>query len=201
MTDEVSFAISNKGKGLFYDKKDFSVFVVYAVLAGFFISFLGGSRVQIAGPTAAFATIVAGIVAEYNPFHNGHKFHIEQTKKLTGADYIIAIMSGNYVQRGEPAIINKFIRAEMALENGIDLCIELPTCYATASAEYFAYGAVSILHKLNIVDYICFGSEVGDIKELECIANVLNSNDKFYTTNYFEWIQKGIHLARKFNNL
>lgn len=134
---------------------------------------------------------VAGIIVEYNPFHNGHKFHIEQTKKLTGADYIIAVMSGNYVQRGEPAVINKYLRTDMALLNGVDLCIELPTCYSSASAEFFAYGAVSILHKLGIVDYVCFGSEAGSIKHLDYIADILNSNNKEYQTILNKYIKQG----------
>ena len=119
---------------------------------------------------------VAAIIAVYNPFHNGHKYHIEKTKELTGADYIIAIISGNYVQRGTPAIIDKYSRTKMALSNGVDLVIELPTCYATASAEYFAYGAVSILNQLGVVDYLCFGSECADIDTLHYIANILVKN-------------------------
>ena len=83
---------------------------------------------------------IAGIIAEYNPFHNGHKYHIEQTRKLTGADYIIVVMSGNFTQRGIPAIMDKYLRAHISLENGADLVLELPHCYACGSAEYFADG-------------------------------------------------------------
>lgn len=110
---------------------------------------------------------VVGLITEYNPFHNGHKYHIEEARRITGADYVIAVMSGNYVQRGAPAIINKYCRAEMALRNGVDLVLELPVCYATGSAEYFAHGAVSILNKLGVVDYLCFGSECGDLSLLQ----------------------------------
>lgn len=116
---------------------------------------------------------VVGIITEYNPFHNGHQYHIEEAKKITGADYCIAVMSGNFVQRGAPAMIDKYSRTEMALQNGADLVLELPVCYATGSAEYFAHGAVSILDKLGIVDYLCFGSESGDIRILEEASSFL----------------------------
>ncbi len=116
---------------------------------------------------------VVGLVTEYNPFHNGHKYHIEEAKRITGADYTIAVMSGNFVQRGTPAVIDKYHRTQMALHNGIDLVLELPTCYATGSAEYFAHGAVSLLDKLGIVDYLCFGSECGDIHLLNKAAAFL----------------------------
>lgn len=102
---------------------------------------------------------VTGIIAEYNPFHNGHEFHIQQTRERLKSDYIIVVMSGNYVQRGAPTIIDKYSRAEMALRAGADLILELPTCFATASAEYFAYGGVAILDKLNLVDDLSFGTE------------------------------------------
>lgn len=102
---------------------------------------------------------VTGIIAEYNPFHNGHEFHIQQTRERLKSDYIIVVMSGNYVQRGAPTIIDKYSRAEMALKAGADLILELPTCFATASAEYFAYGGVAILDKLNLVDDLSFGTE------------------------------------------
>ena len=134
---------------------------------------------------------VAAIIAEYNPFHNGHKFHIEKTKELTGADYVIAIISGNYVQRGTPAIIDKYSRTEMALSCGVDLVIELPTCYATASAEYFAYGAVSILNQLGIVDYLCFGSECDDIETLHYIAKIFISNPPEFSKLLNSYLKKG----------
>ena len=86
---------------------------------------------------------VVGLIAEYNPFHNGHKYHIEKAKEITNADFAVVIMSGNFVQRGAPAIMPKHLRTEMALKSGADLVIELPVCYATGTAEQFAYGAVS----------------------------------------------------------
>lgn len=106
---------------------------------------------------------VTGIIAEYNPFHNGHEYHIQKSKERLNSDYTIVVMSGNFVQRGAPTIIDKYSRAEMALRAGADLVLELPTCFATASAEYFAYGGVAILDKLNIVDDLCFGTESLDV--------------------------------------
>lgn len=117
--------------------------------------------------------IINGIIAEYNPFHNGHKFQLEDAKKHTGADYTIVAMSGNFMQRGTPALIDKYKRAEMALKNGADLVVELPTFYATSSAELFASGAVALLDRLGVVDYLCFGSECGDVEILGQIADIL----------------------------
>lgn len=126
---------------------------------------------------------VVGLITEYNPFHNGHKYHIEETKHITGADYVIAVMSGSFVQRGTPAIIDKYNRTIMALLNGVDLVLELPVCFATGSAEYFAHGAISLLDKLDIVDSICFGSECGDVKLLEKAAHYLaNTSNSFDET-------------------
>ena len=116
---------------------------------------------------------ITGIIAEYNPFHNGHLYQIRKAKEITGADYIIVVMSGNHMQRGTPALIDKYSRAKMALSGGDDMVIELPTCYATASAEYFAMGAISILNQLGCVDSVCFGSESGDITMLSKIAHAL----------------------------
>ena len=96
----------------------------------------------------------AGIIAEYNPFHSGHGYHIEQTRKLTGADYIVVVMSGDFVQRGDPACADKYLRTRMALMGGADLVIELPVLYATASAEYFATAGVKLLAGLHCVDHL-----------------------------------------------
>ena len=110
---------------------------------------------------------ITGLITEYNPFHNGHLYHLKKAKELTGADAVIVIMSGNYVQRGAPAVMPKHLRAKAALEAGVPIVIELPVCYSTGSAEYFASGAISILEKLGCIDAICFGSECGDYKMLE----------------------------------
>ena len=117
---------------------------------------------------------IVGLIAEYNPFHNGHKYHIEKSKEVTGADHVIVIMSGNFVQRGTPAVMPKSIRVKAALEAGASMVLELPTCYATGSAEYFAKGAIATLHKLQCIDSICFGSECGDISLLNQVAEILS---------------------------
>ncbi len=135
---------------------------------------------------------VAGIITEYNPFHNGHKFHIEETRRITGADYVIAVMSGNFVQRGAPAIIDKYSRTLMALHNGVDLVFELPVCYASASAEFFALGAVSLLHKLGIVDAICFGSECGDLPLLKETAQYLHAPGKNFDIFLRSFLREGL---------
>ena len=125
---------------------------------------------------------VLGIIAEYNPFHNGHLHHLNESKKLTNSDYCIAIMSGNFTQRGEISIVDKWEKAKMAIANGVDLVIELPTLYAISSAENFASGAIKILNSLGIVDYISFGSESKDISVLDDIANVLAFEPPQYKT-------------------
>ena len=142
---------------------------------------------------------VVGIVAEYNPFHNGHQYHMEQAKALTQADAVIVVMSGDFVQRGEPAIMPKHLRAEAALRAGASLVIELPVCYATQSAELFAFGAVSILEKLGVVDALCFGSECGEIRALTEIAEILASETDDFKTLLQEALRNGdsFPLARK----
>lgn len=115
----------------------------------------------------------AGIIAEYNPFHNGHRYQIEQLRIRTGADYVIAAMSGDFVQRGEPAIYDKYTRTSMALNAGVDLVLELPAAFATSSAEDFAACGVALLDKTGVTDTLCFGSECGDTAPLETIARLL----------------------------
>ena len=116
---------------------------------------------------------VVGIIAEYNPFHNGHSYHIQNTKAQTGADFVVAVMTGNFTQRGNTSVINKWEKAKMALNGDADLVIELPTIYSISSAENFASGAVKILNELGIVDTISFGMEADDVSTLNNIANVL----------------------------
>ena len=135
---------------------------------------------------------VVGLITEYNPFHNGHQYHINEAKRITGADYVIAVMSGNFVQRGTPAIIDKYSRAEMALRHGIDLVLELPVCYATGSAEYFAHGAVAILDKIGVVNYLCFGSEVGDIHLLTKAAQFLTDTPAAYDERLQSFLKDGL---------
>ena len=135
---------------------------------------------------------VVGLIAEYNPFHNGHQFHIEQAKTLTGADYAVVVMSGDFVQRGEPAIMPKHLRAKSALQCDADLVIELPVSYATGSAEQFAFGAVSMLEKLGVIDTICFGSECGDIAILSDIAGILTTESDEYKASLQKHLRTGV---------
>ncbi|OAA82738.1 nucleotidyltransferase [Clostridium ljungdahlii] len=116
---------------------------------------------------------VTGIIVEYNPFHNGHKYHIESARSATKCDAVIAVMSGNFVQRGTPSIVDKWTKTKMALLNGVDLVFELPVIYSLSSAEFFAYGAVSLLENLGIVKNLCFGSECSNINLLKSIAKIL----------------------------
>ena len=115
----------------------------------------------------------AGIIAEYNPFHTGHEYQIQYVRKELGADYIIVAMSGDFVQRGTPALLSKYTRTKMALLGGADLVLELPVSVSTASAELFARGGVQLLEGLGVVDTLCFGSECGDTSILMELAQVL----------------------------
>lgn len=139
---------------------------------------------------------VLGIIAEYNPFHNGHLYHLTESKKQVNADYSICIMSGNFTQRGDTAIIDKWSRAEMALRSGVDLVIELPLVYSISSAENFAYGSINILDKLGIVDYVSFGSEAGDLDILNSIANILCNEPKEYVSLLNHELDKGISYPK-----
>ena len=123
---------------------------------------------------------ILGIITEYNPFHNGHLYHLFKAKETTGADYVIAIMGGNFLQRGEPAIINKWSRTKMALNAGVDLIIELPFVFSTQDANGFAFGAVKLLDSLQIIDYLCFGSETDNLDTLYSISNFLHIEPQKY---------------------
>ncbi|QHT60609.1 nucleotidyltransferase [Paenibacillus lycopersici] len=114
-----------------------------------------------------------GIIVEYNPFHNGHLYHLQQSLKITKSDAVIAVMSGHFLQRGEPALLNKWTRAEMALRGGCDVVVELPVAYSSQAAEWFAYGAAALLDATGVVDALCFGSEAGDIAPLRRVARLL----------------------------
>lgn len=136
----------------------------------------------------------AGIIAEYNPFHEGHRYHMEQTRRLTGADHIVAVMSGDFVQRGEPAIVDKYLRAQMALENGADLVIEMPALYSTSSAEFFATAGVGILEALGCVDYLSFGSESATVEELTRLADLMLEEP----VTYKEILKKELEAGRNY---
>ena len=116
---------------------------------------------------------VVGFITEYNPFHNGHLYHLEKSKEISNSDFSISVMSGSFVQRGEPSLIDKWTKARMAIDNGVDLVIELPVIYSLQSAELFAYGGVKLLDSLGVVDYIAFGSEAGTLDDLNLISDIL----------------------------
>lgn len=138
---------------------------------------------------------VTGIIAEYNPLHFGHQFHIEQTKQAFSSKeehYIITILSGDFVQRGLPSIIDKHTRTRMALEAGSDLVLELPVSYALSSGEGFAFGGVSLLHQLGCVDSISFGTEAGQLEQLLSIAKVLTNESPSYQSAYQATLKEGL---------
>ena len=134
----------------------------------------------------------AGIIAEYNPFHKGHEYQIRYTKEKLKADYVIVAMSGDYVQRGTPALISKHVRAEMALRCGADLVFEMPVSISTASAEAFAMGGVSLLDSLGVVDMLCFGSESGEISALRELAEILVEEPKEYKKLLKSFLSEGL---------
>ena len=135
---------------------------------------------------------VLGIVAEYNPFHNGHFYHMQESKKITEADSCICVISGNFTQRGEPSIVNKWAKTYMALCYGADLVIELPTIYSISSAENFASGAIKIFDSLKIVTDISFGAECNDLATLNNIANVFYSEPANYKTILNHELKRGL---------
>lgn len=135
---------------------------------------------------------ISAIICEYNPFHNGHKYQIEQIYK-NGATHIVAIMSGNFTQRGTPSVVSKHIKAEIALKNGCDLVIELPTPYSVANAEKFALGAVFLANSLNCVDFLSFGCENNDLYSLKKVAEISNSSEVIKATK--ELLKQGISFV------
>lgn len=137
---------------------------------------------------------IVGLITEYNPFHNGHLYHIHESLRITGADAALVVMSGDYVQRGTPAIMPKRLRTEMALYCGAGAVLELPVCYATGSAEFFALGAISLLDSLGIVDSVCFGSECSDLPLLQKIAGLLVDEPE----QYREILRHELKLGKSF---
>jgi predicted nucleotidyltransferase len=133
-----------------------------------------------------------GIVVEYNPFHNGHLYHLQQSKKITGADAVVAVMSGNFLQRGEPALVDKWARAEMALRAGCDLVLELPVAYSAQPAQWFAYGAVAVLDACGVVDALCFGSESGDLAALDAVAALLADEPEALARDMGALLRQGV---------
>ncbi|WP_349948272.1 nucleotidyltransferase [Lacrimispora sp. BS-2] len=136
-------------------------------------------------------SLAVGIIAEYNPFHDGHAYHIRRAKELTQSEYCIVVMSGDFVQRGSPAIYDKYTRTAMALSCGADLVIELPSVFASSSAEDFAACGVALLNNLGVVDGLCFGSECGNVEKLSGIASILATEPSVYTKELRRELKKG----------
>ena len=138
---------------------------------------------------------VVGFITEYNPFHLGHKYHLDKSKEITNSTHSIAIMSGSFVQRGEPSLIDKWTKAKMAIDNGVDLVIELPFIYSVQSAELFAFGGVSILDSLKTVDYIAFGSENSDIEPLNRAAEIFNKEPMEFKVLLKKSLDRGLSYS------
>ena len=135
------------------------------------------------------------IISEYNPFHFGHLYHLNESISQTDTDFMVAIISGNFVQRGEPSIINKWEKAKVALSAGFDLVLELPTLYAISSAENFASGSIKIADQIGS-NYISFGTESGDLEKLKKLSSLINKNEKEYITNVKGKIAEGFSYPK-----
>ncbi len=143
---------------------------------------------------------VVGIIAEYNPFHNGHAYHLQEAKKIANANYSVVVMSGNFTQRGDTSIVDKWTKTYMALCGGADLVLELPTVYSTSSAENFASGAIKLFESLKIVDCVAFGTETDDLATLNNVANVLNDEPRRYVSILNHELRKGLSFPEAREN-
>ena len=143
---------------------------------------------------------LTGIITEYNPFHQGHEHHLSNAIKDTNSDGIVCIMSGNFMQRGTPGLLDKWSRAEIAVLNGVDLVIELPLIYSISSAEGFAYGACKILNSSSVINNLYFGSECGDINSLTKVSKTLTYEPEDFKNSLKSYLNEGLpfHLARSF---
>ncbi len=139
---------------------------------------------------------VLGIIAEYNPFHNGHRYHLQESIRIAAPDYTISVMSGNFTQRGEPAMADKWIRAAAAVKNGVDLVLELPFAFACNNAEYFATGAIDILNRLGCVTHLSFGSEAGNLSTLSDAAEYLSNESVAFKSDIKEFSRQGISFPK-----
>ena len=135
---------------------------------------------------------VTGIAAEYNPFHNGHAYQIREARKITGADYCVAVISGDFVQRGEVSVFSKYLRTKMALLSGADLVLEIPSIFAVSSAEDFAAGSVALLDELGVVTHLCFGSETGESGNFMDAAKILANEPAAFSEKLKEGLQNGL---------
>ena len=138
---------------------------------------------------------VVGVIVEYNPFHNGHAYHVQQAKKITGADAVIAVMSGQFLQRGEPALVDKWTRTKMALASGVDIVIELPYVFSTAQANQFAYGAISLLDAMHCQSF-AFGSEDGSITPFINTVTLIKDHNEEYNALIKEYVRSGISYPK-----
>lgn len=144
------------------------------------------------------AMSTVGVIVEYNPLHNGHLYHLQQSKKITGADSVVAVMSGHFLQRGEPALVDKWARAEMALHAGCDLVLELPVAYSSQPAQWFAYGSAALLEATGVVDSLCFGSESGDLESLMQMASLLADEPQPFTDLLASNLKEGLPYPSAF---
>ncbi len=142
---------------------------------------------------------ILGIVAEYNPFHNGHLYHLKKSLEYTNAEATVVVMSGNFIQRGEPALLDKFTRADTAVKNGIDLVIELPLYYSVATAETFSYGAVKLLSECG-VNFLSFGAETNNLEKLKNIASLLSNEPTSYSAELKKQLETGISYPEARSN-
>jgi len=140
-----------------------------------------------------------GIIVEYNPLHNGHVHHYNQAKELSGAKHAVAVLSGPFLQRGEPGIVSKFARAEMALAMGADLVVELPAAYAVQPAEWFAFGAVSLLHATGVVDSLCFGTESGTLDLLLPLSRTLSTESQELQERIAFHLREGVNYPAAYS--
>ncbi|MDD4048538.1 MAG: nucleotidyltransferase family protein, partial [Clostridia bacterium] len=139
---------------------------------------------------------ILGIISEYNPFHNGHLYHLNEAKKLTNAKGVVCVMSGNFMQRGEPALVNKWARAKMAINNGVDLVFELPVLYATQSAYWFAKGGIETLAATGIVSHLAFGVEATNPSALSDIAQILAKEPVQYQNTLKQYLKEGLSFPQ-----
>lgn len=139
---------------------------------------------------------ITGIIAEYNPFHNGHLYQFDYIRSQLNTDYIVIVMNGDFTQRGEAAILNKYDRASMALSAGADLVLELPAMYGTGSAEFFAEGGIRLLNELGCVDQLCFGAETDNLELLKTIASICQKEPESYKAELNRCLKCGISFPK-----
>ena len=138
---------------------------------------------------------ICAVICEFNPFHNGHKYLLDKAKELSGCDYIMCIMTGNFTQRGEPAVVDKQTRAKMALQNGADIVVQMPTYFNSTNAEIFALTGVKIANSFKDVTHLCFGSESGDITTIKELATLLATEPPVFKEQIRKNLNSGYSLG------